>query len=105
MKGPGQLCAGDEGARAALCERGRGQGSHVSEMLVFLPQLFYHNITFLTFLRKVRNVRNVMLRVAVVVKYDYISYISYISHISTLGGPGPIHHKVWSFLGEGKRRA
>ena len=47
MKGPGQLCAGDEG---------------------FLPQLFYHNITFLTFLRKVRNVRNVMLRVAVVVK-------------------------------------
>ena len=72
MKGPGQPCARDE---------------------VFLPQLFYHNITFLTFLtflkkvRNVRNVRNVMLRVAVVVKYDYISYISYISHISTLGGP------------------
>ena len=56
----------DEGAKAALCERGRGQGSHVSEMKVF-----YHNITFLTFLKKVRNVRNVrnvMLRVAVVVK-------------------------------------
>ena len=38
MKGPGQLCAGDERARAALCQRGRGQGSHVSEMKVF-----YHN--------------------------------------------------------------
>ena len=29
MKGPGQLCAGEEGARAALCARGRGQGSSV----------------------------------------------------------------------------
>ena len=29
MKGPGQLCAGGEGARAALCTRGRGQGSSV----------------------------------------------------------------------------
>ena len=50
MKGPGQLCARDEG---------------------FLPQLFYRSftfLTFLTFLRKVRNVRNVMIRVAVVVK-------------------------------------
>ena len=64
-KGPGQPCERDEG---------------------FLPQLFYHNITFLTFLRKVRNV---MPRVAVVVKNDYISYIS---HISTLGGP-PWEHK------------
>ena len=25
MKGPGQLCAGEEGARAALCAGGRGQ--------------------------------------------------------------------------------
>ena len=61
MKGPGQPCERDEG---------------------FLPQLFYHNITFLTFLtflRKVRNVRNVILRVGVVVQNDYISYISYIS--------------------------
>ena len=91
MKGTGQLCAGDEGARAGLSTRDRGQGSHVPEMKVFLSQLFYRNITFLTFLtflRKVRNVRNVMPRVAVVVKNDYISYISYISHISTLGGPG-----------------
>ena len=32
MKGPRQLCAGDEGARTALCTRGRGQGSSVREM-------------------------------------------------------------------------
>ena len=74
MKGPGQLCARDEGARAALCTRGRAKGSSVhkskgqGQLCVhdegFLPQLFYHNITFLTFLKKVRNV---MPRVAVVV--------------------------------------
>ena len=44
------------------------QFSDISYILQgFLPQLFYHNITFLTFLRKVRNVRNVMLRVEVLV--------------------------------------
>ena len=71
MKGLGQLCVGDEGARAALCKRGRGQGSHVHEMKVFYHNFFYHNITFLTFLtflRKVRNVRNVKIGVSVVVK-------------------------------------
>merc|ERR1712117_653119 len=100
MKGQGQLCTQDESARATLCTRGRAKGTSVhkskgqGQLCVqdegFLPQLFYHNITFLTFLtylkkvRNVRNVRNVMLRVAVVVKNNYISYIS---HISTLGGP------------------
>ena len=80
-EGARELCARDEGARAALCTRGRGQGCSVPEMKApgqpfardegFLPQLFYRNITFLTFLtflKKVRNVRNVMPRVAVVVK-------------------------------------
>ena len=56
-KGPEQLCAQDEGARAAICGR-----------LRFFTTTFYRNITFLTFLKKVRNVRNVMLRVSVVVK-------------------------------------
>ena len=32
MKGPGQLCAGEEGARAALCAGGRGQSHSVCEM-------------------------------------------------------------------------
>ena len=31
MKGPGQLCAREEGARTALCARGRGQGRSLCE--------------------------------------------------------------------------
>ena len=79
-KGPGTPFAREEGARAALCVRGRGQGSSVREMKgpgqpFAQNEGFYHNfftfLTFLTFLgkvRNVRNVRNVILRVAVVVK-------------------------------------
>ena len=60
MKGPGQLCAGDEGARGSSVRERKGPGQPCERDEGFLPQLFYHNITFLTFLRKVRNVRNVM---------------------------------------------
>ena len=111
IKGPGQLCVQNERARAALCAGGRGQSHPVCEMKGpgqpcergegFLPQLFYHNITFLTFLKKVRNVRNVrnvMLRVAVVVKkscpelpWPLHLWLLHLAHssVSKLKGPEP----------------
>ena len=57
MKGPEQLCARDEGARAALCARGRdkgssmrkrkGPGKHWREMKIFHHNFFNATLHFL----------------------------------------------------------